>query len=312
MSMYKENLVACIKVNGQILRESGSSVSLPFGCEYSILVKNLNSVRAQVSVSVDGKDAVGRIVIAPNSSVELERFVQNGNLEAGNRFKFIERTADIEKHRGIGSDDGLIRVEGWRERVEKFVDIPTPIPHYYPVYPPPYGWPPYRPHIWPPYRPHITWDTNTTGSGVSGSATGGNFVGNVSSSLGGQHTNSTPRSRSPLRSHVSAKGAVRSTGIGGSSLKGVPVQVSEQKLCSDAGFTVPGSESRQKFTLVSGFPLEPESTVIVLNLRGQIGKVPVVVPVTVAMKPKCETCGTKNKADSQYCAKCGTALVIYA
>src|SRR6185503_8982520 len=102
-----------------ILRESDSSVSLPFGCEYSILVKNLNSVRAQIAVSIDGKDAVGRMVIAPNSSIELERFVQNGNLEAGNRFRFIERTAGIEKHRGIGADDGLIRIEGWREKVTR-------------------------------------------------------------------------------------------------------------------------------------------------------------------------------------------------
>ena len=80
--MYNDKVVAAIKVNGQVLRESGDTVILPFGCEYSILAKNLNSVRAQISVSVDGQDATEgtRLIIAPNGSVELERFIRAGNL----------------------------------------------------------------------------------------------------------------------------------------------------------------------------------------------------------------------------------------
>jgi hypothetical protein len=40
------------------------------------------------------------------------------NTSYGQRFKFIERTADIEHHRGIQLDDGLIRVEYRFEKPE--------------------------------------------------------------------------------------------------------------------------------------------------------------------------------------------------
>jgi hypothetical protein len=55
--MYSNRFVCSVKVNGKILREQSGTVTLPFGCEYEILLKNLNSRRAMVSVSVDGKDA---------------------------------------------------------------------------------------------------------------------------------------------------------------------------------------------------------------------------------------------------------------
>lgn len=140
--MYVDKFVVAIKVNGRVLRESGDTVSLPFGSEYSILIKNLNSVRSQINVSVDGQDVAGNLVIPANSSLELERFIRNGNLTEGNRFKFIQRTSEVEAHRGIGAEDGLVRVEAFRERVQKFVDVP--IPRYYddpipvprPYYPP--------------------------------------------------------------------------------------------------------------------------------------------------------------------------------
>jgi hypothetical protein len=131
MAMYNDKVVGAVKVNGQVLRENGDIVTLPFGCEYSILVKNLNSVRTRIKVDIDGEDAVGFVIIGPNSSVDLERFIRNGNLDAGNRFKFIERTPEVESHRGIGSDDGLIRIEAWRERVY----VPPPRASVSPRYP---------------------------------------------------------------------------------------------------------------------------------------------------------------------------------
>ena len=111
--MYNQNLVASIKVKGKILREFKDTVYIPFASEYSILLKNLNTVRAVVNVFVDGENAVpGGLVIDPGRSVDLERWIKNGNLSEGNRFKFIERTAAIEEGpRGIKEEDGLIRVE---------------------------------------------------------------------------------------------------------------------------------------------------------------------------------------------------------
>ena len=88
-------------------------------------------------------------------------------------------------------------------------------------------------------------------------------------------------------------------------------EIFEQSM-SDIGITVPGSESRQQFYSTSGFPLETQSTVIVLRLRGQVGMVPVVKPITSSVKPKCGSCGKVSKSGVEFCPKCGTALVAYA
>jgi hypothetical protein len=117
--MYSQKLAAAIKVNGKILRELEDTVAIPFGTEYSIFVKNLNSVRALVRISIDGTDATENtsLIIKPNESIDLERFIKSGNLETGLRFKFIERTAKIEDGpRGIKVDDGLVRIEYEFER----------------------------------------------------------------------------------------------------------------------------------------------------------------------------------------------------
>jgi hypothetical protein len=117
--MHKNNFVVCVKVGGKILREKKDQVALPFGSEYSLLLKNLESRRAQVKVSIDGDDVTGSrwLIIQPNGTLELERFIRNDNLKEGNRFKFIERTDAVEKGRGIKADDGLVRVEFKHEQV---------------------------------------------------------------------------------------------------------------------------------------------------------------------------------------------------
>src|ERR1700721_1628098 len=106
--MYSNKFVASLKVGGKILREQSGVVALPFGAEYGILLKNLNSRRAQVKVTVDGQDATEgtKLILPANGSINLERFIKNGNLKTGNKFKFIERTSKIEDHRGIKEDDG--------------------------------------------------------------------------------------------------------------------------------------------------------------------------------------------------------------
>ena len=111
--MYNQKLVASIKSKGKVLREFKDTVYIPFASEYSILLKNLNTTRAVVSVFIDGENAVpGGLVIDPGRTVDLERWIKNGNLSEGNKFKFIERTGAIEDGpRGIKLEDGLIRVE---------------------------------------------------------------------------------------------------------------------------------------------------------------------------------------------------------
>lgn len=111
--MYNQKLVASIKANSKVLREFKDTVYIPFASEYSILLKNLNTVRAVVNVFIDGENVVpGGLVIDPGRTVDLERWIKNGNLSEGNKFKFIERTTAIEDGpRGIKMEDGLVRVE---------------------------------------------------------------------------------------------------------------------------------------------------------------------------------------------------------
>lgn len=110
--MFNNNLVMAIKVNGKVLREFDGTVALPFGSEYSILIKNLSTRKAAVKINIDGSDVTENIqlIIEPKSDLDLKRFIKDGNLEAGNAFKFIKKTDKIEKYRGNKAEDGLITV----------------------------------------------------------------------------------------------------------------------------------------------------------------------------------------------------------
>ena len=110
--MYESKLVASLKANGRILREFKDTVYIPFGSEYSFLIKNLNTKRALVNVFIDGDNVVpGGLVVNAGQEIDLERSIINGNLREGNRFKFIERSGAVEKHRGVKLEDGLVRIE---------------------------------------------------------------------------------------------------------------------------------------------------------------------------------------------------------
>jgi hypothetical protein len=143
--MYAQKFAIAIKHNGKVLRENGESVALPFGSEYSILLKNLNSVRALVSVEVDGVNATEntRLIVPANGEVVLERFIKAGNLNEGNRFKFIERTEQIENGpRGIKVEDGIVRVEvQFEQPIAKILNdlkVEPARPVQNPYYPPPH------------------------------------------------------------------------------------------------------------------------------------------------------------------------------
>jgi len=114
--MYKNNFVVVVKCNGRILRERNGNVMLPFGSEYSILLKNLDSRRAVVKVDVDGENVLDndRIIVPAYNTVELKGKMKSGKVR--HTFKFIEKTEEISNHRGDRADDGLIRVECWFEK----------------------------------------------------------------------------------------------------------------------------------------------------------------------------------------------------
>ena len=122
--MYGNKLAAAIKVNGKVLREFKDTVYIPFGAEYAITIKNLHTTRAVVNVYIDGDNMVpGGLVLNAGQSVDLERSIKNNNLTEGNKFKFIERTNSVENHRGIGVEDGLVRIEYQFEQPRPVINI---------------------------------------------------------------------------------------------------------------------------------------------------------------------------------------------
>ncbi len=276
--MYNQKLVASIKVKGKILREFKDTVHIPFSSEYSILLKNLNTVRALVNVFVDGENAVpGGLVINPGQSVDLERWIKNGNLSEGNKFKFIERTSAIEDGpRGIRIEDGLIRVEYQFEVPRPVINIPT----------------------WT--TTTTTWN-NTPYYGASGST--GTF--NVNGVLRNVDTSKGETVRAMASAATTATLNSMNITASGSAHEGMATMDSFQ---NDVGITVPGSKSTQTFVTASIGTLELEKHSIVLKLFG--GTMP--KPITVKHKPKCVTCGKHNKATAKFCTECGTALEIFA
>jgi len=273
--MYKKNYVLALKIGGKILREANERVELPFGYEYSVLIKNLHGVRATAALTVNGSE-IGTFIVPANGEIEVERFMKNGNMNAGNKFKFIERTASIEEARGIQVDDGLVRVEFKKEHIY----VPQYVDHY--VYP-----------IMTPVLPRWTFYNTLTYNGMT--------------------TNSSSRG---MRSSIGARSFVG--GACGQSA-GSNMQVSECSATMDscdavvgaaAGITVPGSASNQQFQYASAFQTEPESEVLVLHLVGTHGKKKVQTPVTVDIRPVCQTCQKRSKSNAHFCKHCGTSLHV--
>lgn len=260
--MYNSQLVVCVKVNGKVLREVGDTVYIPFGSHYELYLKNLGSTRVQTSINIDGKPATEgcHLVIEPGKDLTVERFIKGGNLNAGNKFKFIERSASVDAHRGIGAEDGLIRVAFEYEQLQPAV-IPQPITSPYwiqPILKP-------QPLVIPPYSPPPVWySTSVTASADP----------NVGSVLRGLKTDM----------------------IGGS--------------LGQAGITVPGEVSSQRFQTTTQLKLDGVKHSMVLRLLGEVAGKQVKQAVTVKHKSKCVTCGRQNKATSKFCSNCGTGLEL--
>ena len=300
--MYNQKLVASIKVKGKILREFKDTVYIPFASEYSILLKNLNTVRAIVNVFIDGENAVpGGLVIDPGRSVDLERWIKNGNLSEGNRFKFIERTAQIENGpRGIKEEDGLIRIEYQFE-------LPRPVINLAP-----------------------TWTThrNTTGDYVYPAGSTSEYPGVVDKYSNSKTTGGWIQASGATFSQVNVGGVLRGVDYSAGEATKAAAAAAINKVApdtieyhsgaatmdwNDVGITVPGSKSTQTFQTVTMGALDPVKHNIVLRIVGDLGhNKPVDKAVTVKHKPKCVTCGKQNRAHAKFCVECGTALEIFA
>jgi hypothetical protein len=308
--MYKDHFVVVVKCAGKVLREKDGGVLLPFGSEYSILLKNLYTTRAAVSVSIDGKDVLNgsRLVIDPNEDCELEGFLQGNDVT--HRFRFIEKTEQISEHRGDRVDDGLIRVEyQFEKKPEVHNTVHTHHVHHH-QFRPGWGWGYWTNEVWvsvPSYR------KSAAGRGLHGSLDSGY------DSLGGDsQTFSLNAASMPMTSL---------RGTRGSSAAASAAAVAE----TNDGITVKGSASGQSFRTGYLGAMEEAKHSLVLSLRGHVrekakvaegGKAAVVgrkavqklsdkkvaEPLTVQAKLECETCGRRCKSSMKFCPDCGTAL----
>jgi hypothetical protein len=270
---YKDNFVVEVKANGKILRVKDGAVNLPFGSEYSLLLKNLNSRRASVKIHIDGQDALdySSLVLEPNATTELEGFLQGAT--ARNRFKFIQKTKQIQDHRGDKIDDGLIRVEFAFEKKKPEILKRTIITE---------------------HKDNYYWNYNNWFSGDSsirytcGSSDGSKDVGRGISSNASDFVGSA-QSINMVQSDNLAMQSINQ-----------PLQ--------DEGITVKGSECNQDFRYTTIGELE-QSSVITIQLKGiSESGVQIERPVTVQTKLQCKTCGTKSKSSFKFCPNCGTFL----
>lgn len=314
--MYANKMAVAIKTNGRVLRENKDTVYCPFGAEYSILLKNLNTVRALVNVYIDGENQTpGGLVLNAGQEVDLERSIKGGNLREGNRFKFIERTSAIENGpRGVKLEDGLVRIEFQFEKpLLRVSDLPD----------------------W--QKKSIFGPMFGNHGGIVGSTGASEYPG-VTDKYS-KTTGSWLQSSGATYSQINVNGALR--GVDYSANGGATAQAASaamDKYCADngiinkmdshegqatmdsyvapmndVGITVPGSKSTQSFTTTYMNAMEPEKHTIVLKLLGETpDNQPVIKPVTTKHKPKCVTCGKQNKATAKFCTECGTALEIFA
>lgn len=282
--MYQEKLAIAVKINGKVLREFKDTVFLPFGAEYSFFVKNLNSVRCLVNIEIDGEDVAdgNSFVVPANGFIDIERFLKNNNKEAGQRFKFIERTSRIEEHRGVGVEDGLIRIQYEFERPAD------------PVYPSTY-W--VKREYWDGPYPSYPY----------GSALRSTKFGSTSSS-GPAPTGLSDIQCSAARGITGETAASFSASASASVTRDSYAIPQNAVPLNDAGITVGGSISEQKFVDAAWFPTDGIKHVMVVKLLGERGQQAVKTPVCVKTKQRCPTCGHMNKSHARFCGECGTGL----
>lgn len=290
--MYNKNFVVAVKVGGKILREVEDLVYLPFGSEYTILLKNTSTKKVKAKVSIDGKDATEdvQLVINPGESTELKRFIRNGNLEVGNAFKFIEKTAQIEAFRGNKAEDGLITVEyefEYKYEAPKYV---------------------YR-DCWGSGYDRL--GGTLYHKGLLGDNSQQVFYNSVDSGcLSGNALNAT-YSTTSCSSDNARDIASNNSAEYSAEVKMSSGNILRSKAKSDAGITAPGQVVDQKFFTATWFVTDGVRHSMTLQLKGQTDNLKVVKQAVVVKKvQRCTMCGTNTKQTAKFCHQCGASVEI--
>lgn len=267
-------VVSLINSKNQVLREKSESgtrtIRMPFNEEYKIRIKNKTNARAYVRVEIDGMEVTPdrKFILRADETLDLERFMLDGDLTKGNRFKFISvkdgmKTGEVQDP--TSPQNGVVKVTFLPEQVfHTFFNVTNS-----------------QPQPWNPHNPWITTSGGNIGdSTVYGSAKGGGAGGTsfaVNSSV------------NCVEGHNTGSGSLSSL------LRGMSLDQNPQATFTppkDAGATGQGSESTQQFQnshefFVTGSPIE-----MVIHLKGLKEPQPVVtapaqptVTVTTAYIP---------------------------
>ena len=288
--MYNKNFVVAVKVGGKVLREVEDLVYLPFGAEYTILLKNTSTLKVKAKVSIDGQDATEdvHLVIYPGESTEVKRFIRKGNLEVGNAFKFIEKTAQIEAFRGNKAEDGLITVEYEFEKA----------------------------YVPPVYTPHVYRDC------WGGRLGGGYDQVFYNSVAGGMANNALGQALDSSSYSMTTSDSSEALSYGANSAEySAEVKCSSGNLArsatrslvpkNDAGITAPGQIVDQKFHTAAWFATDGVKHSMTLQLKGKTDNAKVVKQAVVVKKvQRCTMCGTNTKQTAKFCHQCGASVEI--
>ena len=245
---YSNKFVACVVVNGQILKElENGTVPIPYGSEYALRFRNRNDRRAVVKFFVDGENVSGNgYIIGANSVIDIRR-----HSEVDRAFKFVsldsDEAADFGKS-GSNADKkkGLIEA---RFYLEKVAPKPQIVDHHHYYYGAPY------------VNPNWGIYTQPTWFGGSGSFTSCNT--DTQHSIGSCSGDATPdfdtclRSATPKSKSFIAPASLRKCG---------------PKL--DDGCTVEGASTGQSFAVVS-IDVEDTFTTVKMFLQGYDSSQPI-------------------------------------
>lgn len=287
--MYKNNFVMAIKANGKVLREFEDTTYIPFGSEYSILLKNLDPKRkVKVTIHIDGQDALDgtSMIIDPKSELDLKRFIKNGNLSEGNAFKFIEKTEKIEQFRGNRAEDGLITVK------YEFQRLPVITVTRWNSYP--YGQWNYNDNTW--------YETMSAGNPTS----------QVKDWHEGMATMSFGEAEPRYKGFASPgvlRGATSSCSV--SDQESATMNYMSNVAQNTAGITAPGSVTQQQFRVAEQFYGDGNILTMTVQLKGGTpeGK-KVTKEVAVKKLVRCSVCGTNVRQTAKFCHECGASVQI--
>jgi len=298
--MYLNNLVVAIQLaGGKTLRESSirtesikcndttreGEVFLPFGTEYEIFLKNNSDHRAVIDVFIDGMNALGehKLVLRPFQSETLTRFILDGNLNSGRKFKFVSKDSPEISNPG-SSNLGWISVRCQWEKAPYYLYTTWPsmpqwnywrpytmsIPFYVPINPSRTDTPlPEQPYIGDPLPGQEPWTFCATGGVNKTRVMGATAM--FCSTQGASLTNMSMSNSSPAE--------------------------------SQKGGTVEGGMSYQSFSTTSVGELQEETTTIRFHLFAPKSEEPYTVQDT--KKKYCHQCRLLLPGNAKYCPKCG-------